>query len=132
MNKKTQFDRLALDLIVLNLLKRDYEVEEQGKIVIYTTTLQVVRESNAKCKRVKKILQSYCVRYEERDLYKKKEYQRELKYRLNLNIIDIPYIFFNGKLIGVSKKKSFLKAYLIVVLSRIGVDNLFLMRTGQV
>lgn len=57
-----------------------------------------------KCKRVKKILQNYCVRYEEKDLYKKKEYQRELKYRLNLNQIDVPHVFYNGKHIGVSFK----------------------------
>lgn len=48
------------------------------------------------------MLQNHCVRYEERDLYKNKEFQRELKFRLSLNSIDIPFIFFNGKLIGVS------------------------------
>ena len=50
----------------------------------------------------KKILQSHCVRYEEHDLYKSKEHQRELKYRLNLSVIDLPHVFFNGKHIGVS------------------------------
>jgi glutaredoxin len=69
--------------------------------VIYTTSLQVVRISFDKCKRVKKILQNYCVRYEEKDLYKKKEYQKELKYRLNLEVIDLPHIFFNGVHIAV-------------------------------
>ena len=40
------------------------------------------------------------MRYEERDFHKNKEYQRELKYRLNLKQIDVPHIFFNGKHIG--------------------------------
>ena len=75
-------------------------MEEQQQIVIYTTSLQVVRLSYNKSKRVKKILQSHCVKYEERDLYKKKEYQHELQYRLNLSHIDLPHIFFNGKHIG--------------------------------
>lgn len=71
------------------------------KIVIYTTSLQVVRLSFDKCKRVKKILQNHCVRYEEKDLYKNKEYQRELKFRLNLKQVDVPHIFFDGKHVGV-------------------------------
>lgn len=83
-----------------NLLARDYEREEYQKIVIYTTSLQVVRQAYDKCKRVKKILQSHCVKYEERDLYKKKEYQQELQFRLNLSQVDLPHIFFNGKYIG--------------------------------
>ena len=57
-----------------------------------------------KCKKVKKILQNHCVRYEEKDLYKHKEFQRELKYRLNLKQIDVPHVFFDGKHIGVSYK----------------------------
>ncbi len=68
--------------------------------MIYTTSLQVVRQAYDKCKRVKKILQSHCVKYEERDLYKKKEYQQELQFRLNLSQVDLPHIFFNGKYIG--------------------------------
>ena len=90
------------DLFNLCFLKRNYEEEENQKIVIYTTSLVVVRLSFDKCKRVKKILQNYCVRYEEKDLHKNKEYQRELKYRLNLKQIDVPHIFFNGKHIGVN------------------------------
>jgi glutaredoxin len=82
-------------------IKRNYEEEESQKIVIYTTTLQIVRMSYDKCKKVKKILQNHCVRYEEKDLYKNKEFQRELKYRLNLKQIDVPHVFFNGKHIGV-------------------------------
>ena len=87
--------------------KRNYEEEEHQKIVIYTTSLVVVRLSFDKCKHVKKILQNYCVRYEERDLHKNKEYQRELKYRLNLKQIDVPHVFFNGKHIGVSLEFTF-------------------------
>lgn len=60
----------------------------------------MVRLAYDKCKRVKKILQSHCVKYEERDLYKKKEYQHELQFRLDLDEVDLPHIFFNGKHIG--------------------------------
>ncbi len=82
-------------------MKRNYQVEEYQKIVIYTTTLQIVRLSYDKCKKVKKILQNYCVRYEEKDLYKHRAYQKELMYRLNLEKVDVPHIFFNGRHIAV-------------------------------
>jgi len=49
---------------------------------------------------VKKILQSHQVKYEERDLYKKKIYQHELQFRLNLIQIELPAMFYNGKYIG--------------------------------
>ena len=87
------------------LFQRNFEQEERGKIVIYTTSLQVVRQSFDKSKRVKKILQNHCVRYEERDLNKSKESQRELKYRLGLGQIDVPHVFFDGVHIGVSISK---------------------------
>lgn len=64
--------------------------------------MQIIRNSFENCQRVKKILLSHCVRYEEHDLFKCKEYQRELKYRLNIETINIPQVFFNGKHIGVS------------------------------
>ena len=85
-------------------------MEERDKIVIYTTSLQIVRMSFDKSKKVKKILQNHCVRFEERDLNKNKESQRELKFRLNISQIDVPHLFFNGKHVGVNnllEKKSF-------------------------
>ncbi len=69
--------------------------------MVYTTSLQVVRLSFDKCTKAKKILQNHCVRYEERDLNKNKEYQRELKSRLSIDQVDVPHIFFDGKYVGV-------------------------------
>jgi glutaredoxin domain-containing cysteine-rich protein 1 len=82
--------------------KRNFELEERDRIVIYTTSLQIVRTSHDKSIKVKKILQNHCVRYEERDLNKNKESQRELKYRLGVDQVDVPHLFFNGKHVGVS------------------------------
>jgi glutaredoxin len=84
-----------------NLLLRNFELEERDKIVVYTTSLQTVRLSYDKSKKLKKIMQNHCVRFEERDLNKNKEFQKELKYRLNINQVDVPHLFFNGKHIGV-------------------------------
>ncbi|ESP03673.1 hypothetical protein LOTGIDRAFT_137010 [Lottia gigantea] len=80
--------------------KRNYHVLEKDKIVIYTTSMSVVRHTHEKCKVVRNILQTNMVRYEERDLYMSKENQKELTERVNSNDIRIPQVFADGELIG--------------------------------
>jgi glutaredoxin len=77
-------------------------LEERGKIVCYTTSMQVVRNSYEKSKRLKKMMLNYGVRYEEKDLYKHKHFQKELKYRMNQTDVNVPHVFFDGKYIGVT------------------------------
>lgn len=84
------------------LLQRKLREQEIGKIVIYTTSMTVVRKTHERCKIAKKILQNHMVRYEERDLFMNKENQKELMERLGTSTISLPQVFADGGLIGVS------------------------------
>ncbi|KAK6172303.1 hypothetical protein SNE40_015991 [Patella caerulea] len=80
--------------------KRNYCLLEKDKIVIYTTSMSVVRDTHEKCKVVRNILQTNMVRYEEKDMYMSKDNQRELQERLNTNGIRVPQVFADGILLG--------------------------------
>lgn len=74
---------------------------ECGKIVVYTTSVMVVRDTYEKCLRVNKILQTHVVRYEQRDVSLSRDDHRELIERLGPNV-DLPQVFADGIHIGVS------------------------------
>ncbi|XP_071086798.1 glutaredoxin domain-containing cysteine-rich protein CG31559-like isoform X2 [Haliotis cracherodii] len=84
--------------------KRNYRQQEKGKIVIYTTSMCVVRDTWEKCKVVRNILQTHMVRYEERDLYMSRDHQRELQDRLATDHIDVPHVFADGIHLGDSNE----------------------------
>ena len=46
-----------------------------GKVVIYTTTLGVIRETYARCVKVRQILRTLLIRVEERDVFMSRENQ---------------------------------------------------------
>ncbi|XP_064636900.1 glutaredoxin domain-containing cysteine-rich protein CG31559-like [Lineus longissimus] len=77
-----------------------YLTEEKGKIIFYSTRIQIIRETSEKCKTVRNILQTHMVRYEEKDLCLNREIQKELKERLGMEEIELPQIFVDGKLLG--------------------------------
>ncbi|XP_063413297.1 glutaredoxin domain-containing cysteine-rich protein CG31559-like isoform X2 [Mytilus trossulus] len=79
---------------------RKIREQEIGKIVIYTTSMTVVRQTHERCKIVKKILQNHMVRYEEKDLFMNSENQKELMERLGSNEISLPQVFADGNLLG--------------------------------
>ena len=70
-------------------------------MIVYTTSMTVVRESADKCKAVRNILQTHMVRYEEKDLFMSAENQKELLDRLGTSAIVVPQVFADGIHIGV-------------------------------
>ena len=56
---------------------------EKGKIVMYVTTLGVVRDHLARCQKVRHILRTLLIRVEERDIFMCRRHQLELRDRIN-------------------------------------------------
>jgi len=71
--------------------------------VLYTTGVKVVRDTYDKCLRVRKILQTHMVRYEERDVSMSRDDHRQLAERLggSSSAVDLPQVFADGLHIGV-------------------------------
>jgi len=88
--------------------------------VLYTTGVKVVRDTYDKCLRVKKILQTHMVRYEERDVSMSRDNHRQLAERLGPSAVELPQVFADGLHIGVNLDLSF---YACVSLLQGGPEN---------
>jgi glutaredoxin domain-containing cysteine-rich protein 1 len=84
------------------LILQNYKKDEAGKVVVYTTTMGVVRQPYQDCVLVKKILRNLLVKYEERDVFMSRETQAEIRERLGTDVIIVPQLFVEGQHIGVS------------------------------
>lgn len=71
--------------------------------MVYTTTSGIVRKTFYNCKKVKQILRTHMVKYDELDLFGDAELQTELRDRLGSTVIQLPQLFIDGQHIGVSK-----------------------------
>ena len=85
---------------------QNFRVQEKGKIIVYTTSMRIIRGTYEKCQRVKNILQTHMVCFEEKDVFMSKENQRELQERLGINSVLLPQVFADGQHLGVSKLSS--------------------------
>lgn len=74
-------------------------------MVLYSTSMGIVRETYAKCANVKQILRTLLVKFEERDIFMSCEYQQEIKERMQSMKIQVPQLFVDGQHIGVSNSK---------------------------
>lgn len=81
---------------------QNYKEKDAGKVVLYTTSMGIVRETYAKCANVKQILRTLLIKFEERDVFMSVDYQQEVKDRMQTNDIQIPQLFVDGQHIGVS------------------------------
>ena len=81
---------------------QSYAEREHGKVVVYTTSMGVVRQTFQRCLQVQRILGTLLINYEERDVSMNRQVQQELKERMNRNRIVIPQVFVEGQLLGVS------------------------------
>jgi len=77
---------------------------DRGKLIIYTTSLGVFRAISSDCNEVRKLLGSYRVKFEDRDIYKEPEHKIELYERLNMKdgqpLPPIPRVYIDGIYVG--------------------------------
>lgn len=83
---------------------QNYKEKDAGKVVLYTTSMGIVRETYAKCANVKQILRTLLIKFEERDVFMSVDYQQEVKDRMQTSDIQIPQLFVDGQHIGVNYK----------------------------
>lgn len=76
-------------------------------MIVYTTSMGIVRKTFTDCANVKQILKTLLVKYEERDIFMSNIYQQELRDRLQCEEIQVPQLFVDGHYVGVSKSNSF-------------------------
>lgn len=79
---------------------KSYKEKDAGKVVVYTTTMGIVRGTYQRCVLVKKILRNLMVKYEERDVFMSTEYQDEIRDRMKSEQILVPQLFVDGQHIG--------------------------------
>lgn len=99
-------NRLKADLIPSNLglssSLQSYKEKDVGKVVLYTTSMGIIRDTYGKCANVKQILRTLLIKFEERDVFMSLEYQQEMRDRMQQETIRVPQLFVEGQLIGVS------------------------------
>ncbi|XP_077983957.1 glutaredoxin domain-containing cysteine-rich protein CG12206-like [Glandiceps talaboti] len=96
----TQFEFRPL----LSTSSRNARKEEIGKIIIYTTSMSIIRVTYEKCQFVKKMFQNHRVKYEERDIYLNKHNQKDLQERLGDQVLSVPQVVIDGEVIGDLEK----------------------------
>ena len=80
-----------------------YVEKERGKIIVYVTTLGIIRETFERCLRVRKILWTLLVEFEERDVFMARDTQIQLLDRLHARGVSVPHVFLEGQNLGVRK-----------------------------
>lgn len=90
---------IATFLQIQNTTK-SYKEKDAGKVVVYTTTMGIVRSTYQRCNLVKKILRNLLIKYEERDVFMSTEYQDEIRDRMKSDQIRIPQLFVDGQYVG--------------------------------
>ncbi|MEE6462127.1 hypothetical protein FKM82_001506 [Ascaphus truei] len=79
---------------------------EYGRIVIYTTSLRVVRTTFERCEMVRKIYQNHRVKFEEKNIALNSDYGKELDERCRRvsEIPSLPVVFIDGHYLGGAEK----------------------------
>ncbi|TMW49959.1 hypothetical protein DOY81_004950, partial [Sarcophaga bullata] len=88
------------EIILLQTKDQNYKEKDSGKVVLYTTSMGIIRDTYAKCSNVKKILRTLLVKFEERDVFMSVEYQQEIKERMHSDVIKVPQLYVEGQHIG--------------------------------
>ncbi|XP_068124331.1 glutaredoxin domain-containing cysteine-rich protein 1 [Hyperolius riggenbachi] len=79
---------------------------EYGRIVIYTTSLRVVRNTFERCEMVRKIFQNHRVKFEEKNIALNSDYGKELDDRCRrvCEAPSLPVVFIDGHYLGGAEK----------------------------
>ncbi|XP_019869565.1 glutaredoxin domain-containing cysteine-rich protein CG31559-like isoform X2 [Aethina tumida] len=84
----------------INSTSKNYKEKEAGKVVVYTTTMGILRDTYQACMKVKQILRTLLVKFEERDVFMSSEYQSEIQERMHCEHILVPQVFVDGQHVG--------------------------------
>ena len=90
------------------LFKFQHLIErESGKVILYLTTLGVIRETFNRCVKVRQILRTMLIKVEERDVFMSKDNQQDLSQRMGNKGPALPQIFVDGQYLGVRLQINF-------------------------
>lgn len=100
--KTTKLYGISVQVWYIFYFLQSYKEKDAGKVVVYTTTMGIVRQTYTDCMKVKQILRTLLVKFEERDVFMSTEYQAEIRDRMRCDQILVPQVFVDGQHIGVS------------------------------
>ncbi|XP_063992579.1 uncharacterized protein LOC135170559 [Diachasmimorpha longicaudata] len=92
--------RAGIATFLQNPSSKNYKQKDAGKVVVYTTSMRVVRKTTIACVKMLRILGTHMVQYEERDLFKSRQFQTELRDRLGCDNVEVPQLFIDGQHMG--------------------------------
>jgi glutaredoxin domain-containing cysteine-rich protein 1 len=103
LNKNQQhfYNVFLKNAFFLLFILQTYSEKEQGRVVVYTTSMGVVRATFLRCQKVKQILRNLLVKFDERDCYMNRSIQNEIRNRLSNQMLALPQVFLEGQLLGV-------------------------------
>ncbi|CAH1124556.1 unnamed protein product [Ceutorhynchus assimilis] len=84
----------------INSAEKSYKEKDGGKVVVYTTTMGIIRDTYQACTKVKQILRTLLVKFEERDVFMSVDYQNEIRERMKCEQILVPQVFVDGQHCG--------------------------------
>ncbi|KAK1804422.1 hypothetical protein P4O66_020429 [Electrophorus voltai] len=101
--------KVSAGQILFDSLNKDAGPElplEFGRIVIYTTSLRVVRTTFERCELVRKIFQNHRVKFLEKNIALDSEYGKELEARCRrvAELPSLPMVFIDGHYLGGAEK----------------------------
>ncbi|KAH8243634.1 hypothetical protein KR032_009026 [Drosophila birchii] len=79
---------------------KNFKEKDLGKVVLYTTSMGIIRDTYTKCANVKQILRTLLVKFEERDVFMSVEYQAEMRQRMQTGQVRVPQLYVEGQYIG--------------------------------
>ena len=86
----------------LNFGFQNFGDRENGRVVMYITTLSILRETWARCVKVRQILRNLLIKVDERDVFMSRENQTELMERMGTEYgLQLPQVFVDGQHLGV-------------------------------
>lgn len=87
--------------LILQFMQRK---EEEGEVIVYTTSFRGVKATFEECRYVLSVLYLFRVRVTQRDVYMHKSYYAELEARLGQKDavkVTVPQVYISGQHIGV-------------------------------
>ena len=83
-------------------MQRFIQTTEANKIVLYATSVSIIRSTFEQCRIVMRILQNHRIRYELRDVSIDRQHHKQLNERMGVEDAPVPQVFAGGVWLGVS------------------------------